>query len=241
MKLGSRNDWKRHESSQHKLKEGWFCRTCRQLFDNQKTFTLHLQHFHNLNISQLPDACRSAHLGPEGHYNFWCGFCNDLIPQPNPTPPPDGPSMNPWEFRCKHIGDHYDKNDRLIDSWVRIDNISAPSAMLTMVSRPKQSPQTSVSPARADFLFPSKNGNISRWLAPPPPTSPGMARMITTNTNTPSRVMTVGDNHEQEDVSVFFPHDNGPIVRQSNAVDSFKDFADFDDLRDAEFEDDGGF
>ena len=53
-------------------------------------------------------------MGREGYHHFWCGFCNDLQPPPDPL---HGAS----EFRFKHIGDHYDKGGAKIDDWVCLE------------------------------------------------------------------------------------------------------------------------
>lgn len=131
-RFGSRNDWKRHENSQHFLQEMWRCQIaanggyCGRLFYNVDAFQKHLGRKHptvleqelrrtGMRLEEL--AARKAkemHLGREGYHHFWCGFCNELKPQMDGT-------HNAWEERFKHIGDHYDKRDANIDLWVCIE------------------------------------------------------------------------------------------------------------------------
>lgn len=126
-RFGSRNDWKRHENAQHSLREQWRCQlpnndgaACAKLFDKREDMSAHLDSRHG-NEGYHHDsplhhgAIDDCHLGHEGHHNFWCGFCNMLIPQPesvhqgNPDP------------RFQHIGDHFDKGKLTIDDWVDIE------------------------------------------------------------------------------------------------------------------------
>ncbi|KXT07414.1 hypothetical protein AC578_418 [Pseudocercospora eumusae] len=121
-KFGSRNDWKRHESSQHFLEEMWKCGRAREpdggICLRRPWFTKdqmirHLQGpEHNMsNQHDIEQECDRFHLGREGHVHFWCGFCKTLIAQPEYT-------TNAWEKRFKHIGDHFDHDKCNIDDWV---------------------------------------------------------------------------------------------------------------------------
>lgn len=134
--FGSRNDWKRHEGSQHFLQEMWRCdhlvsagRRCGKLAYSKSVFQTHLKRKHADLLRQQrltggPPASivqqsieREAdhmHLGREGNIRFWCGFCNQLISQ-------DEGTHNAWELRFNHIGDHFDKDQKHIDSWICIE------------------------------------------------------------------------------------------------------------------------
>ena len=53
-------------------------------------------------------------LGREGYNFFWCGFCNDLKPQPDEL-------HGAWDWRFKHIGDHYDKDGYRVADWICLE------------------------------------------------------------------------------------------------------------------------
>ena len=123
-RFGSRNDWKRHENSQHFLSEMWRCsmprsngQNCGLLSNDQQQFALHLFHAHSISPGKEKSAmvCRDMHIGREGHHHFWCGFCNELIEQEQGIQP------GAWNVRFKHIGDHFDKDNLNIDDWIDIE------------------------------------------------------------------------------------------------------------------------
>ena len=123
-RFGSRNDWKRHENSQHFLQEMWRCERnrqgggkCGKLVYHQDNFAQHLQRKHGIPLKSTQNEadCKSMHLGREGHHHFWCGFCNKLIQQQ------DSMNQGAWDMRFKHIGDHFDKNNYHIDDWIDIE------------------------------------------------------------------------------------------------------------------------
>ncbi|KAK3722238.1 hypothetical protein LTR37_002671 [Vermiconidia calcicola] len=124
-RFGSRNDWKRHENSQHYQEEMWRCQfgrddgsgKCGRLAYRKDTFALHLFRKHSvpLQTHQSEVECTRSHLGREGHHQFWCGFCDALIQQPESI------LQGAWDFRLKHIGDHFDKNNSHISNWIDIE------------------------------------------------------------------------------------------------------------------------
>lgn len=123
-RFGSRNDWKRHENSQHFLQEMWRCEKkrqdgtkCGKLVHNEDIFAHHLERKHGIPIKsdQSETDCKSMHLGREGHHHFWCGFCDGLIKQPN------NGQQGAWDVRFKHIGDHFDKENKHIENWIDVE------------------------------------------------------------------------------------------------------------------------
>lgn len=132
-KFGSRNDWKRHETGQHYLPEMWKCGRARAAelgggICFRRPLHTHDQMLRHLKgpehrmapppSTEIEAEANRYHLGPEGHVNFWCGFCKKLIPQP-----PDAPNAS--ENRFKHIGDHFDHDKFVIDDWVCIEENKA--------------------------------------------------------------------------------------------------------------------
>jgi hypothetical protein len=57
------------------------------------------------------------HLGRDGNYSFWCGFCSEVIVQDDDF---EG-VLRPWEARCTHIANHFDKEDCCIANWIDVD------------------------------------------------------------------------------------------------------------------------
>lgn len=129
-RFGSRNDWKRHENSQHFLQEMWRCGlktvngpTCRKLIYHEETFINHLQRRHGLDVKspKIQSHTKTMHLGREGHHHFWCGFCNKLIAQEDGKQQ-DSIQPSAWVMRFNHIGNHFDKSNDNIDDWVCIEH-----------------------------------------------------------------------------------------------------------------------
>ncbi|KAK5130685.1 hypothetical protein LTR08_001846 [Meristemomyces frigidus] len=132
-RFGSRNDWKRHEYSQHFLIQGWRCelhlltgQKCGMLLHDEDEVHRHLERQHTTMLQHemtargmsmkvlLQRLADDMHLGREAHQQYFCGFCDKLIVQ--------GPNtLDAFDERAKHIGDHYDKDDSNIDDWVCIE------------------------------------------------------------------------------------------------------------------------
>ncbi|KAF2718150.1 hypothetical protein K431DRAFT_306277 [Polychaeton citri CBS 116435] len=121
-RFGSRNDWKRHESSQHRIPDLWACDcndvSCQRLYRQEEPFRKHLQKRLASSgsgscVEDLGQLLQKSHLGSNGNYRFWCGFCKEQVPQPD--------DYRPWESRCEHIGNHFDKDGSTIDSWLCLE------------------------------------------------------------------------------------------------------------------------
>lgn len=106
--FGSKNDWKRHESSQHWHLETWKCdckktdgEPCDKGFLRRESFKNHLQHNHTMTDSkQIDEKLENCRIGRHCESRFWCGFCEKLIEI--------GPEkVNAWTLRCNHIDDHF--------------------------------------------------------------------------------------------------------------------------------------
>ncbi|RMZ35236.1 hypothetical protein D0859_00620 [Hortaea werneckii] len=98
-RFGSRNDWKRHENSQHFLIDQWRCEMttsgnhkCGTLFQSDDAMRKHLLAQHKKAL-QL-EASRKG----------------------NPLQRLEAP--NAWEDRFRHVGDHYDKENKHVDDWI---------------------------------------------------------------------------------------------------------------------------
>ncbi|KAL7936964.1 hypothetical protein V8C35DRAFT_212381 [Trichoderma chlorosporum] len=115
--FGSKNDWKRHESSQHFQLESWNCNIsgCGKVLPRRELFKMHLIQHHKLQNSQeietLQETCR---LGRHCDPRFWCGFCDKFVEI-------QGEVVNSWTKRCDHIDNHlFGKDDlekKTMDKW----------------------------------------------------------------------------------------------------------------------------
>ncbi|KAL2854307.1 hypothetical protein BJY01DRAFT_44780 [Aspergillus pseudoustus] len=118
--LGSKEDWKRHELSQHFGVKGWQCTLpdlsqqgtlCARMFNRQETYAQHLKTQHHVHDDAGVQAaiCKNR-IGWGGEPQFWCGFCRDIIHV-------QGEGLAAWNQRFNHIDiEHYKKGER-IDDW----------------------------------------------------------------------------------------------------------------------------
>ncbi|KAL9079322.1 MAG: hypothetical protein Q9157_001798 [Trypethelium eluteriae] len=120
-RFGSKNDWKRHENSQHFQQETYRCRCrdssgqeCCLVFYEKDIFCTHLLKTHGCTEDQAKDECRDRHIGRNGQGRFWCGFCRDVIKL-------DHRGREAWDERFKHIGDHFNKENANIQDWLCLE------------------------------------------------------------------------------------------------------------------------
>jgi hypothetical protein len=115
--FGSKNDWKRHEISQHYQHETWRCdektngSPCTKLF-----FTADIARTHFIKVHKVTDPeaierkIEAQRVNANYQVRFWCGFCekiNDLTQK----------GVDGWNERFNHIDDHFmGKNGRIKQS-----------------------------------------------------------------------------------------------------------------------------
>ncbi|EKD20902.1 C2H2 type zinc finger domain protein [Drepanopeziza brunnea f. sp. 'multigermtubi' MB_m1] len=102
-RFGSKNDWKRHETSQHRL-EAWRCdlavpfflnSSCSQVFYRRLIFLEHLKKHHALSKAEdFKNKIKTCRMP------FWCGFCVKLVGFHQT-------GLEPWAERSDHIEDHF--------------------------------------------------------------------------------------------------------------------------------------
>ncbi|XXH03550.1 hypothetical protein Hte_009955 [Hypoxylon texense] len=108
--FGSKNDWKRHENSQHYMLEHWRCderladnpsEVCGKVVQRRELFKQHLDSVHRIRdqatLDQKLETCR---VGRNYDTRFWCGFCQEIIEI-------NRQGVNPWTERFNHIDDHF--------------------------------------------------------------------------------------------------------------------------------------
>ncbi len=125
--FGSKNDWKRHENSQHFHLETWRCdisradekSECAKVCYRRQTFQDHLKKEHALAdpeaVKKKLDSCR---MGRNCQSRFWCGFCASLVDLKKK-------GLEAWGERFDHIDDHFMGRKGLekqgIQDWVPLD------------------------------------------------------------------------------------------------------------------------
>ncbi|KAI9657593.1 MAG: hypothetical protein M1821_002769 [Bathelium mastoideum] len=120
-KFGSKNDWKRHENSQHFQQETYRCRCpdangqeCCQLLYSLDNFRNHLTAAHAYTEEQVKVECSERHIGRNGQGRFWCGFCKTVLKL-------EQRGIEAWDERFKHIGDHFNKDCYDIKDWLCLE------------------------------------------------------------------------------------------------------------------------
>lgn len=133
-KFGSKNDWKRHENSQHFQQETYRCRCpdaagqeCCQVFYCRDAFKTHLNH-HSCTDEQVEQECRERHIGRNGQGRFWCGFCKNILKL-------DQRGIEAWDERFKHIGDHFNKENCDIKDWLCLESNKLKGQQVNEVNR----------------------------------------------------------------------------------------------------------
>lgn len=109
-RFGSKNDWKRHENSQHCQFELWKCNepskldpneSCGKACHRREQFKAHISRDHGITepaeIDRRLDFCR---VGRDFESRFWCGFCKNIVET-------SGRGLKAGTERFDHIDGHY--------------------------------------------------------------------------------------------------------------------------------------
>ncbi|KAI9891664.1 MAG: hypothetical protein M1814_002599 [Vezdaea aestivalis] len=121
--FGSKNDWKRHENSQHFQLEMWRCQQpndkggqCPKHFYRREVFQRHLKDAHSITKEEeLRNQLKERQIGRNCQRQVWCGFCMQVIQLKNS-------GLAAWEERYSHIEVHF-KSGMSIDEYVPVDGI----------------------------------------------------------------------------------------------------------------------
>ncbi|KAL8940356.1 MAG: hypothetical protein Q9211_002322 [Gyalolechia sp. 1 TL-2023] len=123
-KFGSKNDWKRHENTQHYQIEAWRCheppRTsaigqCASIFYRREQFQTHLRDTHQRDEVYIREQCISRRIGRNGQGAFWCGLCVEVVELRSK-------GLDAWEERFSHIDDRHYKAGQKIEEWVPLES-----------------------------------------------------------------------------------------------------------------------
>lgn len=144
-RFGSKNDWKRHENSQHYQLEMWRCseqsktdpkERCGRTCHRREQFKFHLSKDHGIGDSAVVDLkLDSCRIGRNCESRFWCGFCKEIVEIQ------EG-GLKAWTERFNHIDDHFSGRNSAkmnISEWKNCDpdpqDIDRDSARLNDESR----------------------------------------------------------------------------------------------------------
>ncbi|KAF9894221.1 hypothetical protein FE257_007723 [Aspergillus nanangensis] len=118
--FGSKADWKRHENSQHFHTQSWRCTLpdasqggiqCFRLFYRQEIYVQHIKKHHQIANDDVRGALFKNRIGRNGQQQFWCGFCQAIVPLKNQ-------GIEAWNERFNHIdAEHFKKGER-IGNWL---------------------------------------------------------------------------------------------------------------------------
>ncbi|KAM7209200.1 hypothetical protein V8F20_000538, partial [Naviculisporaceae sp. PSN 640] len=129
-RFGSKNDWKRHENSQHFQLECWKCDEkskdsageCGKVCHRRETFTNHLEKDHGLDPKAIEGKWAACRVGRNCETSFWCGFCETVIKLSGRN----GPA---WTERFNHIDEHFNgRNGKPkvdISEWKNVESESS--------------------------------------------------------------------------------------------------------------------
>jgi hypothetical protein len=122
--FGSKNDWKRHENSQHYQLETWRCAAacptsriaqCAKLFSRREPFSAHLRREHGVvDEGRVRDECRTSRIGRNWQSGFWCGFCKRIVRLQRR-------GLEAWDERFNHIDNEHFKKGEAIEEWFPMD------------------------------------------------------------------------------------------------------------------------
>ena len=139
--FGSKNDWKRHENSQHYQLETWRCHEesseskinqCAKIFFRRDPFQAHLRKDHGIHDDEyIREQCRQRRIGRNWQNGFWCGFCKQIVKL-------NTKGLEAWDERFNHIDDQHFKQGRNIDEWYPMDK-DLPKGKLKLVGHSAKS------------------------------------------------------------------------------------------------------
>lgn len=167
MKFGSKNDWKRHENSQHIQDEIWRCteepidrpgqQECGKVCYRRESLKSHLTKDHGIHdLVTLDKKLAECRMGRNFESRFWCGFCQKTIE-------PTGRGGPVHSERFDHIENHYNGRDGLakvdINDWKHIehDQGDSPTTSTHASARASANPSVAATPNA------SVTASLSSW------------------------------------------------------------------------------
>ncbi|KAI3326213.1 hypothetical protein HD806DRAFT_552516 [Xylariaceae sp. AK1471] len=129
-RFGSKNDWKRHENTQHFMLEMWRCderkdgnvpEACEKVSYRREIFRNHLEKDHHIADQNILEAkLEKCRVGRNCEARFWCGFCQKIVEIKQK-------GVQAWAERFDHIDEHFSgRNNRAqkeISEWKNFDQL----------------------------------------------------------------------------------------------------------------------
>jgi hypothetical protein len=128
--FGSKNDWKRHENTQHFQLETWRCNVerleggeCAKVCYRRTNFQQHLENEHQIKDAEtVKTRLHACRIGRNSQERFWCGFCKKLVELKKK-------GLEAWAERFDHIDDHFMGRRNFpaqsIQDWIPVDSDKA--------------------------------------------------------------------------------------------------------------------
>ncbi|KAI1363855.1 hypothetical protein F5Y08DRAFT_354135 [Xylaria arbuscula] len=117
-RFGSKNDWKRHENTQHNMSEMWKCDVehCEKHCNRREMLRAHLEKDHQIGDSvELDTRLENCRVGRKCEARFWCGFCEKIIEIKQQGKP--GSSTERFDHIDEHFSGRNDQNRQDISNW----------------------------------------------------------------------------------------------------------------------------
>lgn len=118
-RFGKKEDWMRHENSEHFQQEAFRCseksltgQNCGGYFCSVELFRQHLQIQHD--CSQPETEIEACKIGKNYQRQFWCGFHNTIIRSKNRR-------NAAWDERFEHIASHLERDNKKIEEWICVE------------------------------------------------------------------------------------------------------------------------
>lgn len=170
-KFGSKNDWKRHENSQHYQHELWKCNEktdsnpdsiCGKPCHRREQFRAHLAKDHSImSPSTVDSKLEQCQVGQNCDSSFWCGFCNKVIDV-------EEKGLKAWASRFNHIDDHFSGRGRPkmdISQWKRQESVPSETSSRFKSSTPGSTAGDLAMLSPAPFLEAHRAGKASKRFA----------------------------------------------------------------------------
>ncbi|KAI1748048.1 hypothetical protein F4782DRAFT_534765 [Xylaria castorea] len=119
-RFGSKNDWKRHENTQHFMLEMWRCdeQGCERVCYRREMFRSHLEKDHPITDQNILEAkLEKCRVGRNCEARFWCGFCQAIVEIKQK-------GIQAWAERFDHIDEHFSGRNcaqKEISEWKNFD------------------------------------------------------------------------------------------------------------------------
>jgi hypothetical protein len=132
--FGSKNDWKRHERTQHEQQECWRCHLCFAVFYIDRShYVMHMISAHS--VEHPEDIANRVRIARNHQGRFWCGFCKEIIVHTKTD-------QEALDLRFDHIASHFQKENRNSGQWEEVATGKTKQELKKMRAQDKESSLT---------------------------------------------------------------------------------------------------